>query len=118
MDEETRRRVCSLVAGVLCADERMRAEENAFLKRVLTKLGLDPDTGLMPTPAAEIATELQALPEATRWETLHLVIQAAAADGEVDPTERAMVETIGRFLEVEPADVGAQLEAALHQRGE
>jgi tellurite resistance protein len=105
MDEETGRRVSSLVAGVLCADGEMSPDERSFLKRVLQHVGVDPDTVLMPTYGEDVAAELALLPEATRWETLDLVIQAAAIDGKIVPAERAIVDAIAQQLGVAPEDI-------------
>ena len=101
MNEETGRRVCALIAGVVCSDDEMSPEERRFLKRVLEKFGLETDTALMPTYAEDVAAELAQLPEATRWEALDLVIQAAAADGKIVPAERAIVDTIAAELGVD-----------------
>ena len=48
----------------------------------------------------DVADELAQLPEAIRGETLELVILAAAADGQIHPHERAIVDTIAQQLGV------------------
>lgn len=101
------------MAAVLCADGGLSREENDFLKRVLTRFGLKTDTGLMPTDPAEMQAELESLPEDLRWETLFLVVQAAAADGVIVPGERAMVDLVAGYLGVEEADVVEMFEKAL-----
>jgi len=100
MDEETARRMCSLIAGVICSDGKMSGDEQDFLKRVLSECGLETDTALMPVYADDVAEELAQLPEAVRDETLSLVILAAAADGQIHPNERAIVDTIAQQLGV------------------
>jgi uncharacterized tellurite resistance protein B-like protein len=116
MDEETGRRVCSIIAGVLCADGEMGVEERAFLKRVMQHVGIETDTALMPTYGDDIAEELAQLPEAARWETLDMVIAAAAADGQFKPAERAFVDIIAKELGVDEADVVARMGRALDAR--
>ena len=113
MDEETGRRACSLIAAVLCADGEMSPDERSFLKRVLQKFGLETDTALMPTYQQDVAEELAQLPEATRWETLDLVIQAAAADGKIVPAERAIIDVIATELGVDAATLVERFRHAL-----
>lgn len=113
MDEETGRRVCSLVAGVVCSDSKMSPDERDFLKRVMVKFGIETDTALMPTYGEEVAAELAQLPEATRWETLDLVIKAAAVDGKIVPAERAVVDAVAGQLGVSQDDVVERLKQEL-----
>ena len=109
MEEEAARRVSSLIAGVLCSDGKMSDEERTFLKRVMEKLGLETDTALMPTYAQDVAEELDALSEDLRWQTLNLVLEAAAVDGKIDPSERAIVDVIANALGVAEADINDRL---------
>ena len=113
MDETTARRACSLVAAVLCTDGELSVEERELLKRVMTRFGLETDTVLMPTAPADMAAELDSLPEAVRWEMLFLVVQAAAADGVIVPNERAMVDVVAGYLGVAEADVVEMFRKAL-----
>jgi uncharacterized tellurite resistance protein B-like protein len=83
MDEETSRRVCSLIAGVVCSDGR------------------------------DVAEELSLLPEATRHETLNLLVQAAAADGQIVASERALLGVVAQQLGVTDEDLEARLQQAL-----
>lgn len=114
MDERTSRRICSLIAGVICSDEKMTPEERSFLLRILDRFDLPRDTALMPvTEGQDVAAELARLPEATRWETLELLIQAAAVDGRVVPAERAILEAVTGQLGLDPADIEERLRRVL-----
>jgi uncharacterized tellurite resistance protein B-like protein len=113
MDEEIGRRVCSLIAGVICSDDKMSPEERDFLKRVLVKFGFETVTALMPTYGGDVAAELALLPETTRWETLDLVIQAAVADGQIVPAERAIIDIIAKELGVPKEDIIERFKRAL-----
>ena len=75
--------MCSLIAGVVCSDGTMSADEREFLKRVMVQCGLPTDTALMPTYREDAAAELAELPAAVREQTLELVILAAAVDGRI-----------------------------------
>lgn len=113
MDEETGRRVCELIAGVMCSDDTMSSEERSFLKRVMQKCGLETDTALMPTYGGDVAEELAQLPEGIREEMLDLVILAAVADGQMVPSERAIIDTVARELGVGADDVVERIRKAL-----
>jgi uncharacterized tellurite resistance protein B-like protein len=113
MDEETARRMCSLIAGVLCADGEMSDGERGFLKRMMTQCGLETDTALMPTYSEDVASEIAQLPEAIRGETLNLVILAAAVDGKIVPGERAIVDAIATQLGISEADIVERFKKAL-----
>ncbi|MEZ4441700.1 MAG: hypothetical protein R3B72_21545 [Polyangiaceae bacterium] len=113
MDEETARRMCSLIAGVVCSDGTMSADEREFLKRVMVQCGLPTDTALMPTYREDAAAELAELPAAVREQTLELVILAAAVDGRITPDERALIDAIAAPLGMDEGAVLARLGAAL-----
>ena len=114
MDETTSLRVCSLVAGVICSDEEMSPDERSFLLRVVEQFGLPRDCALMPiTDSDDVAAELSRLPEATRWETLELLIQAAAADGKVVDAERQFLSVVTAQLDLTEADIEERLQRAL-----
>ena len=113
MDEETARRVCSLIAGVICVDSEMSPDERSFLKRVMAQCGLETDTALAPTYGEDVAAELAQLPEQIRGQVLDLVIQAAAADGKIVPNERAIVDVIAKELGVSQEDIIERFRRAL-----
>ncbi len=112
MDEASARRLCSLIAGVLCSDGNMSSEESQFLKRVMAQCGLDTDTGVMAMYGEDLAEEMAQLDEATRWQALDFVIQAAAADGQIHPSERAWVDAVAHHLGASADDVNARLARA------
>jgi uncharacterized tellurite resistance protein B-like protein len=115
MEEEAARRISSLIAGVLCSDGEMSKEERAFLKRAMQKLELDPDTALMPIYEDEVASELAELSEEMRWQTLNLVLDAAAVDGKVERAERAIVDVFAEHLGVSDEDITERLGALLSE---
>ena len=117
MDEETGRRVCSLIAGVICSDNKMSPDERSFLKRVLERCGLETDTALMPTYAGDVAEELAQLPDGIRQEMLDLVILAAVADGDIVDSERAIVDVVAKEIGVTQDDLEGRLAKALASGG-
>lgn len=90
----------------------MAPPEREFLKRVMKNFGLETDSALMPTYGQDITEELAQLPEATKWEVLDLVIQAAIADGQVVPAERAYINVIAQQLGVSDEDIGERFKRA------
>jgi uncharacterized tellurite resistance protein B-like protein len=90
MDVDDRRRICQLVAGILMADERFSEVEQAFLRRVCARFALASDEWerVAPIDPGIASTELRRLPEAVRGKVMALLIEAALADGVVDPSER------------------------------
>lgn len=113
MDEATGRRVCSIIAGVLTADGAMTPEESAFLKRAMVQCGLETDTAVMAAYVEDVAEEVGQLDETTKWATLDLTIQAAAADGSIAPGERAIVDVVAQALGLSPEGVNSRLAQAL-----
>jgi uncharacterized tellurite resistance protein B-like protein len=113
MDEATARRLCSLIAGVLCSDGTMSSEESAFLKKVMAQCGLETDTAVMAMYGEDLAEEMAQLPPEARAQAMDLVIQAAAADGQVVASERAWVDAVAYQLGVAPDDVAARIQRAL-----
>ena len=105
MDGDTARRVCQLVAGVLCSDGEMNEDERAFLKRVLEGFGMPTDVALMPTYEEDVAGVLRGLPEAHRWRALDLVIKSAVVDGMITPQERGIIDVVAKELDIPHDDL-------------
>lgn len=113
MDEESGRRVCELIAGVLCSDGKMSPDELTFLKRVMERCGIETDTALMPSYRADVLSELAQLPEKLRKEMLDLMIAAAVADGKVVPSERELIDLVAKEMGVDADDVNDRIRYAL-----
>jgi tellurite resistance protein len=115
MEEETARRLCSLIAGVICSDGEMSPDERDFLRRMMTQCGLETDTALMPTYQEDVASELAELPEAMRGEAFGLVVMAAAVDGKITPQERAIIDAVAAPLGIGEEQILERLRQALPQ---
>ena len=114
MEEPTSRRICSLIAGVICSDEKMSPDERSFLLRTADKFGLPRDIALMPiTEKDDVAAELGQLSEALRWETLDLLIKAAAADGKIVEAEREILGVVTGMLGLSKGDLEERLRREL-----
>lgn len=90
MDVADRRKICQLVAGVLVADEELADVEKSFLQRIYARFGLPPDEWqrVEPIPAGAATAALRELPPDMHMRVIALLVEAAVADGVVEPRER------------------------------
>jgi len=87
---------CLLISKVLVADGMMAEEERAFLKDVMTQLGLDPEQKKSVIELEgwdEAEGIVNTLPLEEKLALVELLVDAASADGHLSPKE---VETIKR----------------------
>ncbi len=116
MDDELKRKLCQLVAGLVITDEDLDPREEAFVERMLTKFGLDSTEREVIFPlvdSAEAATTMRELPEAIQQEALSMLVEAAAADGKVAPEELEYLRAVANVLDVDMADIEQRLARAL-----
>lgn len=116
MDEELRKKVCRLVAGIVVADDDLDAKEEAFIDRLMLKFGIPADQRgeLFPiVDAQEASTEIKTLPKDIQDEAFALLLEAAAADGKIVPEERAYIDAVGAALGLEAAVIEERLLNAL-----
>lgn len=102
-------RILRAAASLLAADGRCTDPELRFLTTLADRLGIararvpgllrDALTGPRPRVAAE--------------STLRLLLEAAAADGEISAAERAMLRDIAAGLRIDPDSLDPRLRAAL-----
>jgi uncharacterized tellurite resistance protein B-like protein len=116
MDEELRKRVCRLVAGIVVADDDLDDREDEFIDRLMAKFGIPAEQRgeLFPiVDAKEAAEEIVTLPKPVQDEAFSLLLEAAAADKKVVPEERAYIDAVGAALGLDAAAIEARLLAAL-----
>ena len=114
MDPQTSRRACEIIASLLFADGELHPSEERFFKSLLTRFGLPADTKISSShDEAAALTILRELPEPARRETLTLLIEAAAADGNLHPAERILIGAVADELGVSEEQVDADLRRAL-----
>lgn len=103
MDEETRRSLCRVIAGIVIADERVDRREERFLNRLLKKFGLDVEAKecLYPIMDAKgAAEELRGMNWAVQEEALKLLVEAAVVDREYCKEERAYLHAVAEVIGV------------------
>jgi len=108
MDENTRRMVCRLIAGIVVVDDDLDESEDMFLDRMLAQFGLTSDERDVLFPimdAKEAAIEFLALPPAVHMEALDLLVQAASIDGRYADEEREYLHSVCAVVGVDPVQV-------------
>jgi uncharacterized tellurite resistance protein B-like protein len=101
MDENLKRQICQLVAGIVVADEDLDPSESAFIDRVLGRFGIPADERDVIFPiveTSEAVARVSRLPPEVQEETLDLLVQAAAADGKIVPEEREYLKAVAKAL--------------------
>ena len=113
MDENLRRKLCQLIAGIVVADDDLDPAESAFIDRMLVRFGIPPDDRDIIFPIVnpdEAVARVHELPLEIQGEALELLVQAAAADGKIVPEERAYLKAVARAMGREDREL-AQLVA-------
>ena len=116
MDQETRHKVCRLVAGIVVVDDDLDDAEDDFINRMLARFGLSQDQrdDLFPImDAAEAQEEFQALSKDVQDEAFELLVQAAAADKKYADEERAYLHAVGRVVGMDGDEIDARVKAAV-----
>ena len=116
MDEVLRKKICRLIAGIVVADDELDDKEDAFLDRMMLKFGIPTDQReeLFPiVDADEAVAEMKTLPKDVQTEAFALLVDAACADGQVVPEERAYLDAVGSSIGLDAATVEERLVDAL-----
>jgi uncharacterized tellurite resistance protein B-like protein len=104
VDAADRLKICQLVAGVLCSDDDYAPVEKNFLARVYHRFGLPPEQWeqVQPIPMAAAAAALRELPVEANTKIAALLVEAAIADGVVDPRERVYLLVAAAAMGIDP----------------
>ena len=116
MDKTTRQQVGRLIAGIVASDFELDEREDAFLERVLDKFEIAPEvrgTLAATLDRSEAAATMRRLPAASQAAALTLLIEAAAADGNVSDEEREYLHAIAEELGVPVKEIDKRLAAQL-----
>jgi uncharacterized tellurite resistance protein B-like protein len=113
MDQETRAKVSALLEAVVSVDGVIRPEERDFVRRAASRWKLpEPDEPLSLRNLGSATETLRALEPAAQARVLALLVDAAAADGELDPREHALLLAAAAALGID----ATALEERLLQR--
>jgi uncharacterized tellurite resistance protein B-like protein len=116
MDENMRRNVCRLIAGIVVSDEDLSPQEDAFVDRMLERFGIPRSEREVIFPiidSSEAATAVLELPADVRQEAFGLLIEAAATDGSIAPEELGYLETVADAIQVSRDELSDRLSEAL-----
>jgi len=116
MDENMRRNVCRLIAGIVVSDEDLSPQEDAFVDRMLERFGIPRAEREVIFPiidASEAAAAVLELPSDVRQEAFGLLIEAAAADGSIAPEELGYLETVADAIKISRDELSDRLSEAL-----
>ena len=116
MDEETRKTLCRLIAGIVVADDHVDEREDAFLDRLIERFGLATDDRACLFPimdGQEAADELRGMTWAVQEEALQLLIEAAAADETYGDEERAYLHAVAQTMGVSTDEVDYRVDRLL-----
>lgn len=101
MNENQKRKLCQLIAGIVVADEDLDPAESAFIDRVLTRFGIpleERDVIFPIVETSEAVARVRDLSVEDQGEALELLVQAAAADGKIVPEERAYLKAVASAM--------------------
>jgi len=121
MDVEERKKICRLIEAVIAADGVIALEEREFLRRVaqrfeipyaLVDLGPVRDHGPVSDPGRASAL-LRQLPANVQTRVMALLVESAVTDGEVHPTEHALLLVAAAALDIDASAVQERIKERL-----
>lgn len=117
MNVEERTKICKLIEAVIAADGVIAPEEQAFLRRVaqrfeiayaVSEIGPVMDAGPVSDPGRASALLRQLAPD-VQARVMALLVESAVTDGEVHPTERALLLVAAAALGIDASAVEERL---------
>lgn len=119
MTPDERRKVAQLVAGIVVADDVLDPSEERFVDKMLDELGIASEERAVIFPildGGEAAEALARMSPAIQAEVVEMLIQAAAADGEIVPEEEEYLAAVAAVAGVDDEALKQRLDAAVAAR--
>jgi len=116
VDQEMKRSICRLIAGIVVADDDLEPSEEAFLDKLLAHFGIpeaERDSIFPIVDRAEAAQAIRALPKDAQTAALKLLIEATAADGIVKAEEREYLDAVATEIGVAGDELDRRIAAEL-----
>jgi len=116
MTPDQRRKVAQLVAGIVVSDDVLDPSEERFVDKMLEEFSIpDAERGaIFPILDGEEAAEaLGRMEPELHDEVMELLIQAAAADGEIVPEEEVYLAAVAKAAGVDSDELHQRLENAI-----
>lgn len=123
MDVEEKTRICNLVEAVLTADGVIQPAERDFMRRITQRFQIPYDV-LEAGPVSErtpvsdpgrASALLRELPDDTRTRVMAILVESAVTDGEVHPSERALLLVAAAALGIEATAVEERVQQRLQK---
>lgn len=114
MDQELRRSVCRLIAGIVVSDDDLDPAEDTFVDRMIARFGLAEEgrDAIFPiVDRTEAAANIRTLPRQVQTEALDLLIEASLADGKVVADERAYLDAVAAEMGLSASALQAAIDA-------
>ncbi len=108
MDEDTRRKVCRLIAGIVVVDDDLDETEDRFIDRMLVQFSLSSEErdALFPImDSKEAADEFRSLAPDVRFQALDLLLQAAAVDGRYAEEEKKYLHAVSDVVGISADEI-------------
>jgi uncharacterized tellurite resistance protein B-like protein len=120
MNEETKRIVCRMIAGLLTSDEDFTESERRFVDKLLGEFGIpasewDAIFPLLDQDEAEQA--IRSLQPEQQQEAFNLLVSATLADGIIAEEERDYLSMVGKVIGISDAELLVRLEQEAEQVG-
>jgi uncharacterized tellurite resistance protein B-like protein len=112
MDENTRRKICRLVAGIAVVDDDLDPAEEAFIENMLRRFGLPVGAReeLFPImDSHEAAQELAALPESVQQTAFAMLLDAAASDKRYAEEEMEFLRHVAEVVGVSHEELARRM---------
>ena len=116
MTPDEKRKVAQLVAGIVVTDDVLDPAEEAFVDKMLDNMGIADEERAVIFPildGEEAAESLARMSEAIQAEVIELLIQAAAADGQIVPEEEEYLAAVAKVAGVADDELKTRLQAAI-----
>ncbi len=116
MTPDQRRKIAQLVAGIVVSDDVLEPSEERFVDKMLEEFSIpDAERGtIFPILDGEEAAEALARMEPELHdEVMELLIQAAAADGEIVPEEEDYLRAVAVVAGLDEDELHERLETAV-----
>ena len=116
MNDEEKKKICQLIAGIVITDEDLDPAEEAFVQRMLKRFGIDADQRDVIFPLVdgdEAAETMRELPPDVQQDAFEFLVEAAVADGKVVPEERDYLGAVAMALGKADAEVEELIVKAL-----
>lgn len=119
MDPVTRRQVARLIAGLVVSDSDLDPTEEAFVDKMLARFEIDDSEREVIFPivdGGEAAEALAKMAPEVQTEAFEMLLEAAAADGQIVEEEQSYLEAVATVVNVSKDELATRLAAALAAR--